>query len=630
MNDHANGNDLAVSHLLRRSFALCLLAVAGCMTPAVADNPVSAVPTHWRGTPAEKDVAWLLDDVLAGRSADYRAAVEEVLQRQARFCDGADRLDRVTVYRVPKDDGTIMLSLESRPGRNGHGDSHPAAMTLRDGAVVRLRFFAESAFDDCPCMETLDTDYVDDGFLEVVERIDTLEEIDHLPARRVTVAGIRSIARLSRLKSLELTGVALSCDDLEPLGALQRLEKLSYRHAKGKAREPARLCALLARHPMLRDLELVSVDLTREAAAALASCSRLKTLHIRGTHLESGALEAFAAHENLESLSLSCLAATEPIVLRGGPALRGVDLRAVGPEVEIVATCLPALRYLSIYAARAAPETPAGDAAPEIVAETGRAPRISVDGLAALETLGITLSDRQADGAAEKGKVRLAGLPSLSWLTIDDLDGELLVPDDLPALTTFTAWAADPATVYRSLPRCPNLEHLTIRMPRRVGGPKPAVDSAAIAPLFTLGRLTTLEMSGVRGSPLTFEPFLRLPRLTKLELNDCDVAASCTGAGHPSLERIRIAGSGPRELTLRDMPRLSHVSIWNAGQLETVTLIDCPALEACGIGQSSNLTKLDLREARAKADVDTSLSNIDKRLILRPDRTAEPGATTTP
>ena len=285
MNDHANGNDPVVSQCLRRSVVLCLLAAAGCMVPAVADDgprpaspaaapSSSAVPNHWRGTPAEKEVAWLLDDVLGGRSADYRAAVEEVLQRQARFCDGADRLDRVTVCRASKDDGTTTLSLESRPGRNGHGDSHSAAMTLRDGA--------------------------------------------------------------------------------------------------------------------------------------------------------------------------------------------------------------------------------------------------------------------------------------------------------------------------------------------------------------------TLEMSGVRGPPLTFEPFLRLRRLTKLELNDCDVAASCAGAGHPSLERIRIAGSGPRELTLRDMPRLSHVSIWKAGQLEAVTLIDCPALKSCDIGQSPNLTKLDLREARAKADVDTSLSNIDKRLILRPDPTAEPGAKKTP
>jgi hypothetical protein len=519
VNDHANGHAPVVPNPLRHSFALCLLAAAGWLVQAVADDgprPESpsaaatpaAVPSDWQGTPAEKDVAWLIGDVLAGRSADYRAAVEEVLQRQARFCDGDDRLNRVTIHRASKDDGTIALSLHSRPGRSGHGDSS-ASMTLRDGAVIRLGFFAESAFDDCPCMETLDPDYVDDGFLEVVARIDTLEEIDDLPAFRITAAGIRSIARLSDLKSLDVYGVTLSSDDLEPLGALQRLEKLSYSHGKEKAGEPARLCALLARHSMLREVDLSCIDLTCEAAAALASCSRLKTLEIGASHLESGALDAFAAHDQLESLSLDCLAATEPIVLRGGPALRALDLSAVGPEVEIVVTSLPALRSLSLRASRPAPQDPAVNDESERVTETGHPPRISVDGLAALENLSITLSDRHADVATETGEVRLAGLPSL--------------------------------------------------------------------------------------------------------------------------ERIRLKGTVPRDVTLRDMPRLSEVSIWDAGPLETVTLIDCPALKRCGIGGAPKLTKLDLREARAKADVQTSLSTIiDKRAILRPDPTAESGAATTP
>ena len=641
MTDHAEAYDPGGFHRLGRAIVLCLAAAVGGMLPAIADDgprptslPVAqastAVPRHWQGTPAEKEVARLLDDVLAHRTPDYRAAVEQVLHRQALFCDGEDRLDRVTIHTESKGDGETALTLHSEPGRNGCGDTLSHAMTLRDGAVVGLAFSAESAIDQCPCMQDVDADYLDAAFLDVVSRIDTLGRLD-LSSSCVTGEGLRSIARLPGLKALILQQVNLLCDDLEPLGAHHRLEELWYSHADPDVRQPARFGRLLARHPMLREVHVQSVELTREAATAIASCSRLEILDVHGSWLGPGALDAFATHERLTSLSIGVTTdAREPIVLRGMPALRFLGVYVHGPEVEIAVASLPALRRLSLSATRDAPAAPEGHDAPETIAETGHAPRIAVDGLSALEALHVSLVDRQANVAAEAGEVRLAGLPALTTISLFDLDGKLDLRDDLSALTTIEGLVADPAIVYRSLPRCPNVERLDVRHSIRDGRERPALDAAAIAPVFDLARLMTLELNTVRGRPLTFEPFLRLPRLKTLILNDCDVAASFGADGHPTLEWIRLQGVAARDVTLRGMPRLSRVSIWKAGQLETVTLIDCPALESCSIGNSPNLTKLDLREANAKADVETRHGDIDESVILRPDRTAKPGAAKPP
>jgi hypothetical protein len=136
-------------------------------------------------------------------------------------------------------------------------------------------------------------------------------------------------------------------------------------------------------------------------------------------------------------------------------------------------------------------------------------------------------------------------------------------------------------------------------------------------------------MAIVRGRPLTFEPFLKLPHLKELVLQGCEVTESFEVAGHPALEVLHFQGSSPRHITVCDMPMLSHFAVTNADQSETAKLIDCPALESCCCTATQRLGKLDLREANAAADVDTTISQRGDAVLL-PDWDKEQGAEEAP
>lgn len=618
MNHDVQRCGASIGRLLPRPIVLGLLTAIGWLPlpapgedgagrpadPAVAS---SAPSTHdWAGTGLEADVAWLIGDVLAGRSLEYQAAVEEVFRRQVAFCDGTNRLERVTVRRLTNDAGETRLWLES-PGREELGDTHAEAMTLRDGAVVGLSFVVESAFDSCPCCSSLEPDYLDDEFLKTIALIDTLEVID-LATCHVTDKGAGTLARMRSLKSVDLRHTNVTANGVAALAALPRLERLWYSHADHEVVAPARLCMAFARHPALRDLDLESVEFTREAAAAIASCPRLEELRVVRAPLEAGALEAFAPHERIASLVLyGTTDAVEPIVLRGMPALTHLSFQAAGANVEIVVRDLPALRSLLLFARRDAAGAPDGGDAAVVNKEVGHAPRVSVDGLGSGERAYFSVQDLQSGVSAEPCEVRLGTLPSLSELTVYALDGRLDIQADLPALTSLEASKVlDSPSIFRSLSRCPNLEVLKFDFHGHAlddGGKPRAVEAADIGPVFALERLKTLSLFMVRGRPLTFEPFLRLSRLRDLELKACEIAESFEVVGHPTLEVIRFVDSGPRHATVRDMPRLSRFGVVDAEQLQTATLADCPALRSCWCTGTPNLATLDLRRVNAEPDV---------------------------
>ena len=100
-------------------------------------------------------------------------------------------------------------------------------------------------------------------------------------------------------------------------------------------------------------------------------------------------------------------------------------------------------------------------------------------------------------------------------------------------------------------------------------------------------------------------------------------------AGHPALEVLNFQGASPRHISVCDMPMLSCFTVVDADQLETAKLIDCPALESCCCTATPKLGKLDLREANAAADVDTT-TNQREDVVLLPERNKEGGAGETP
>jgi len=638
MINKAISHDTPVSVCLLLPVFLCLLAPIGCTPPAsptedAAPNAGSQAlpssiqwPDRWEGVSLKADVAWLLDEELAARSHEYRAAVEEIFYRQAVFCDGRDKLARVQVRRGSSDDGETTLTLYS-PGRDGYGDTLKEAMTLRDGAVVGLTFCVENNFDSCPCSSWLHPECLNDEFLKTIARIDTLEAID-LSSSHVTDAGLKTLSTLHNLRSVNLKHTAVTCDGLEPLGTLDQLETFKYSQADTRVRQPPRLCHLVARHPVLRDLYLESVELTSEAAAALSSCSHLEKLDLQQSTMEAGALGAFAGHDRIANLSLVVASdAAEPILLNGMPGLEDLYFTAKGANLEIEVTGLPALRQLSLVARRDAPEIAEGREPTTVDEEVGHAPRLSVDGLASLEQASFTVHDGQFAVAAETGEIRLGRLPSLATLYLFKLDGKLNARNELPALTQLASYeAADKASLYRALPRCPNLEEL-----KTYGGTDPVkrsprpVEADDVATVFELKHLKKLQMASVRGRPLAFESFLKLPRLKELTLRDCELSESFEAAGHPVLEMLHFQWTSPRYVTVRHMPMLSRFVVTNSDRLETAKLIDCPALEWCWCTSTPNLGKLDLREANA-ADVDMTINQKEEDVVLLPAPDKERGA----
>jgi hypothetical protein len=358
----------------------------------------------------------------------------------------------------------------------------------------------------------------------------------------------------------------------------------------------------------------------------------LEKLEIRQANLETGALDAFAGHDRIAQLWLDVMSdAEQPIVLSGMPGLRDLNFSAVGSNLEIAVTGLPALRQLSLTARRAAPETPEGHGVFTVDEKVGHAPRVSVDGLSSLERAFFSLQDRQFAVTAEPGEIRLGKLPSLASIFFFQFEGRLNAQNELPALKQLTSFeAADKASLYQALARCPNLEELIFHGstdPER-RPPRP-VEADHVASVFELEHLRKLQMAIVRGRPLTFEPFLKLPHLKDLMLQGCEVTESFEVAGHRALEVLHFQGSSPRHITVCDMPMLSRFVVTNADQLETAKLIDCPALESCWCTATPRLGKLDLREANAAADVDTTISPRDDAVLL-PDRDKEQGAKEAP
>lgn len=166
--------------------------------------------------------------------------------------------------------------------------------------------------------------------LERLADLKQLESLDLGLEEGVTGPILASLARLSALQSLKLSGLEVSDAELAELERLEQLEHLSLFQTKVSGAAFARLQKL----PRLQSLSVAVSPVTDESLAALAEFPRLKRLALLFTRVTDAGVARLAMLERLERLEIS---ESPSYNLEGlGVSRRGVDqLRILLPGCEI-------------------------------------------------------------------------------------------------------------------------------------------------------------------------------------------------------------------------------------------------------------------------------------------------------
>lgn len=437
-----------------------------------------------------------------------------------------------------------------RGGEDGTEDS-----ASRDWSVV-LRLLAEAGADG------LDADgEMTDAMLEQVSRIDTLTTLKLGGSKALTDEGVRHLARLPRLRHLDLSDTAVTDRGLQVLRDL----------------------------PALETLRLVWARVTDEGMAHLSHCERLQRVELSRTRTGDGAIRALAGKGALRHFAsgngvtdaglamlhelpvfkrwhggeqtmamLSYQAGPNYLLLRGPFTDRG--MKHVGGLHGLFALNVEASE-LSVTAAGLAPLVglphlgwlafDANDDAMPYIAEMPRLRFLGCqdtvaddDGFAALarsRSLEI-IWGRRSHNLRRRGFTALSTMPALRRLSVSCLnvdDAGLSTLPSFPALEELMPMDV-PDEGYRHIGRCERLASLVLMYCRDT-------TDAATEHLVGLPRLKNYFASYTRITDHTPE---LLSRITSLETITFDGCAGLTNDGLarlarlPRLKELRI--SGPR------------------------------------------------------------------------------------
>jgi len=222
-----------------------------------------------------------------------------------------------------------------------------------------------------------------DATLEEVSGLEHITTLNLGGSQRVTDAGVRQLARLPRLRHLDLSGTAITDRGMEALGALSALESVS----------------------------LAWTMVSDAGVARLSQCERLRNVSLQGTATGDGALRALAGKAHLSQLrSGNAVTDAGLALLHEFPAFE----RWQGGEAEMA--------HLSY------------DAGPNYLllrgtfTDRGMAQLEGLDGLFALN-----LDDRALQ-VTSLGLAPLVGLPNLGWLAFDATDDAMPYIAAMPRL----------------------------------------------------------------------------------------------------------------------------------------------------------------------------------------------------
>ena len=407
------------------------------------------------------------------------------------------------------------------------------------------------------------TGQMTDAVLERISRLDHIEELDLSGSRGITDDGLRHLARLPRLRNLQLGGCSIGDLGLEALGRLASLEKIGLGGTRISDAGVAHLAACddlrvvdlsgtrtgdaairaLTGKPSLRHFRS-GEDVTDAGLAYFADYPAFRTwsgeepplhlfsyeehptlLRLRGRFTNAGLAE-LAACEGLYALNLDDgrlpVTGAGLAPLAGLPNLAALAFDAKDADMPYIAA-LPRLRHLVCQ------DTVAGD-----------------DGFAALGRSSSLeyLWGRRCHNLRNRGFAALANIPTLKSLSVSCLnvdDAGLAELPHFPALIELMPMDV-PDESYRFIAQCPRVESLVLMYCRETG------DRATEQ--ITGMKLKKYFASYTRITDRTPELLSGIETLEEVIFDSC---AGLTNAGIAALARLprlrKLAASGMRSVT---------------------------------------------------------------------------------
>jgi Leucine Rich repeat len=398
-----------------------------------------------------------------------------------------------------------------------------------------------------------------DAVLERLAGISSLQELSLSTSTGVTDLGLRHLARLPRLRHLDLSWTAVTDRGLEALAQLPRLESVNLSFTRVTDLGVAHL----ARCQSLRRVDLNNTETGDGSLQALAGKPHLGTLHCGNRITDQGLrlLREFPVFRSWQGgegeigpLSPNArpnqLALRGPISDAGLGALEGLDgLFALGLEGEDMSftprgidhlTALPRLTWLAITATD------------DRMAAIARLPHLRYlgcqdtvagdEGFTALSRSASveTIWGRRCHNLRTAGFIALAAMPSLRELSVSCLNVEdrgIAVLPSFPALRNLMPMDV-PDDGYRHIGRCSSLEVLTLMYCRATG-------DGATGHLTGLPRLRRYFASYTNITDRTPELLSGIDSLEEIEIYGCP---GLTDAGVvrlarlPRLRELKISG----------------------------------------------------------------------------------------
>ncbi len=375
-----------------------LTADAGETTRALGQFETMAnalLESYRTGTPAAMERHW----ALTWHRRNWQAMRTYVQLDLGRQVGAANQNDDITL-----DDARLLVARE-------HGFEHwdalvnfytsvPVQSSLITAKPIRL-LPAETVSDESSMWHSRDWSVVvarlkegdasgldaggqmTDAMLDDVSRIEHITTLKLGGSRSVTDAGVRHLARLSRLRHLDLSGTGITDRGLEVLRALPELETISLAWTK----------------------------VTDAGIAHLSGCERLSNVNLQGTSSGDGALRALAGKARL-------------CQLRTGNAVTDAGL-ALLHEIAMFKSWHggePQMGLLSY------------DAGPNYLLLRGPFTDRGMTQLEGLDGLFALNLDASELGITAAGLAPLVGLPNLGWLAVDATDDSMPYIARMPRL----------------------------------------------------------------------------------------------------------------------------------------------------------------------------------------------------
>ncbi len=407
--------------------------------------------------------------------------------------------------------------------------------------------------DACLCADGQMTDDV----LERVCRVDCVTALDLGGSQRLTDEGLRHLARLRRLRHLDLRGTAITDRGVAVLGELPALETISLAHTR----------------------------ISDAGVASLAPCQELRRVDLSGTRTGDGAIRSLAGKADLHELMTGDNVSDAGIPLLSElPRFR----RWQGGETSVALMggrrSLP--NYLSLRGA---------------FTDRGMTHLRALDGLFALDL------DNRDLAITAAALPPLVALPNLGWLAVDAKDDWMPLIAEMPQLRYLRAQdtvAGDEGFVALSKSRtleyiwgrrCHNLHRrgfmALAAMPALRGLSVSClnVDDSGIAALPSFPALKELMPMDIPDAG--YQHIGRCPQLESLILMYCRHTTDAATERVTGLSKLNYYFNSYTTITDRTPELLARMD-----SLERVTFDACHALTNTGVAKLARLPAL--RELR--------------------------------